>query len=241
MRIAGLILLFAVCGPIHIVTKTFLGRSGWPKSFLAAAAWIAGARVTVRGDPAKPHSLLLANHITWLDILILGGWVGSAFVSKDNLGHGLIHWLADQNGTIYVKREHRRGAAEQARTITEALGRQQPLTIFPEGTIGPGDNLLPFRSALLAAAAPPPDGVEVRPVAIDYGSAVTEVSWYGRSGRDNILDVLGRKGSLSVTVQLLPPLERTADRKQLANKARDAIAAALGLQVATDLPYRPGG
>ena len=233
-------LLFAVCGPLHVLTKTLLGRSGWPKRFLAAAAWIAGARVTVRGEPVKPNSLLLANHLTWLDILILGGWVGSAFVSKDNLGHGFIHWLADQNGTIYVRREHRRGAPEQARTIADALEREQPLTIFPEGTVGPGHKLLPFRSALLAAAAPPPPGVEVRPVAIDYGPAVTEVSWYGHSGRDNVLDVLGRKGTLPVTVHLLPPLRSTDDRKRLANEARGAITTALGLQVATDLPYRPG-
>lgn len=180
------------------------------------------------GGPLDPHTLLISNHVSWLDILILGGTVGTAFVSKDNLGHGVIHWLADQNSTLYVSREDRRGSMNQAIAIARAAEREQPITLFPEGTTGPGDQLLPFRSSLLEAAAYASDKVEVRPLALDYGSHATEVGWHGERGKDNVLRILGRKGTLSVTVRLLPALDRTSDRKALAQKARDAIAEILG-------------
>ncbi|HEU0285223.1 MAG TPA: 1-acyl-sn-glycerol-3-phosphate acyltransferase, partial [Sphingomicrobium sp.] len=72
-------LLFAVVGPIHVLTKHLLGRSRWPRRFLAAAAWIVGARPTVVGGPPDPHTLLISNHVSWLDILILGGSTGTSF------------------------------------------------------------------------------------------------------------------------------------------------------------------
>src|SRR6185369_9482132 len=84
------------CGPVHIVTKLLFGRSPWPQWFLGGAGWIIGARVRLIGAPIKRHSLLIVNHTSWLDILIMGGATNCAFVSKDELGHGLLHWLADQ-------------------------------------------------------------------------------------------------------------------------------------------------
>ena len=224
LRSVLLLLLFAVVGPIHVATKLLLGKSGWPPRFLAMAGLIVGARPKVVGGPLSPHTLLISNHVSWLDILILGGATGTAFVSKDNLGHGVIHWLADQNHTLYVSREDRKGSMQQAEAIARAAERDQPIALFPEGTTGPGDELLPFRSSLLEAAAYASERVEVRPLALNYGAAATEVGWHGESGKDNVLRILGRKGTLPVTVHLLPPLDRTSDRKALAQKARDAIA-----------------
>lgn len=178
------------------------------------------------GKPIQPHTLLVSNHLSWLDILILGGSTGCAFVSKDSLGHGLLHWLADQNHTIYVRREHRKGARNQAVEIARALEGDKPVALFPEGTTGPGDELLPFRSTLLEAAAYADRQVEIRPVALDYGSARTEVGWWHEPGKDNVLRVLGRKRRLPVTVRLLDPLPH-ADRKTLAANIRSAIEHAL--------------
>ena len=214
-------------GPIHVATKLIFGKSRWPRWFLGSAAWIVGARPKVVGQPLNSHTLLISNHVSWLDILILGGSTGTAFVSKDNLGHGVIHWLADQNHTLYVRREDRKGSMQQAEAIARAAERDQPIALFPEGTTGPGDQLLPFRSSLLEAAAYASDKVEVRPLALDYGAAATEVGWHGESGKDNVLRIMGRKGTLPVTIHLLPPLDRTSDRKALAQMARDAIAQTL--------------
>ncbi len=219
--------MFAVLGPVHVATKSLFGKSRWPPRFLAAAGWIIGARTRLNGARPGPHTLLISNHVNWLDILVLGGATGTAFVSKDNLGHGLFHWLADQNATVYVRREHARGAKDQAAMIARALERDQPLTLFPEGTTGPGTHMLPFRSTLLEAATIAEKDVEIRPVALDYGVAAAEIGWHNEPAKENILRILGRRGTLPVTINLLAPLEHSADRKVLANAARDAIAESL--------------
>jgi 1-acyl-sn-glycerol-3-phosphate acyltransferase len=238
LRIAGLVLLFALLGPVHVITKALFGRSPWPPRFLAAAAWIAGTRVRVLGEPVRRHTLLVANHTSWLDILILGGATGCAFVSKDELGHGFIHWLADQNGTVYVKRTHRKGAKDQAIAIAAALEGDKSVALFPEGTTGPGTHLLPFRPTLLEAANFAAKDVAIRPVAIDYGPAKAEAGWWDEPGMNNVLRLLGRRGTLGVTIRVLDPLDRTGDRKQLAHAAREAIAKTLGL---TSHPHSPIG
>ncbi len=181
----------------------------------------------VTGKPLEPHTLLICNHVSWLDILVLGGATGCAFVSKHQLGHSLVHWMADQGGTLYVRRDHRRGAPHQAEAIARKLAEPYPLALFPEGTTGPGSHLLPFRSTLFAAVAPVPPGVSVRPVAIDYGIAAPEIGWYEEPGKDNVLRTLGRTAPTPVTVRLLDPLPPIADRKALANATRDAIETAL--------------
>ena len=223
LRVAGLVALFAILAPIHLITKLIFRRSPWPPRFLAAAAWIVGARVRVEGAPAGPHTLLVSNHVSWLDILVLAGATGCAFVSKDQLGHPFIHWLADQNGTVYVKRSHVKGAKEQAIAIARALETDKPVTLFPEGTTGPGTHLLPLRSTLLEAANFAAKDVAIRPVAMDYGVAAPDIGWWEESGKNNVLRLLGRRGTLPVTVRLLDPLSRAGDRKQLAAHAHDAI------------------
>lgn len=216
--------------PIHVATKLLVGRSPWPCRFLAAAAWVIGIRARRSGQVLSPHTLLVANHTSWLDILILGGWTDTAFVSKDQLGHPLIHWLADQNSTVYVRRTHRRGAKDQAIAVARALEGDKPVTVFPEGTTGPGTYLLPFRSALLEAASFASRDVQIRPVAVDYGRAAPEIGWFHEPGKSNVIRVLNRAGTLPVTLHLLPPLDRSADRKQLTRAARDAIAGQLGFK-----------
>jgi 1-acyl-sn-glycerol-3-phosphate acyltransferase len=209
------------------LSKALLGRSEVPPRFLGIAAWIIGARATVRGDAVGAHSLLVANHTSWLDILVLAGTTRCAFVSKDNLGSGFIHWLADQNHTLYISRSDRRAARDQALALASKLNREQPVALFPEGTTGPGDRLLPFRPTLLEAATLAPETVAIRPVAIDYGAAATDIGWHGEPGRDNVRRVLGRKGTFRVAVHLLPALKRVGDRKALTAAAYEAIAAKL--------------
>jgi 1-acyl-sn-glycerol-3-phosphate acyltransferase len=193
-------------------------------------AWAIGARVRLSGAAIRRHSLLVCNHTSWLDILILGGSTNCAFVSKDELGHPLIHWLADQNATVYVKRSHVKGAKSQAIAIASALEADKPVALFPEGTTGPGTRLLPFRSTLLEAANFAARDVEIRPVAIDYGEAAAEIGWHEEPGKHNLLRILGRRGTLPVIIRLLPSLDRAGDRKQLAHEARERIGEALGFK-----------
>jgi 1-acyl-sn-glycerol-3-phosphate acyltransferase len=232
--------LFAAVAPIHVATKLLFRRSGWPPRFLAAAAWIIGVRVRAPGYQPREHALLIANHTSWLDILILGGSLGATFVSKHELGHPLIHWLADQNATVYVKRTHRKGAKDQAVAVAKALEGDKPVTIFPEGTTGPGIHLLPFRSTLLEAVNYAARDVRIRPVAVDYGNARGEVGWFLERGSDNVKRMLNRRGTLPVTIKVLAPLDPALDRKQLTHAARAAIAETLGLTSPAHSPIGEG-
>ena len=218
----------------HLLAKLTAKRSPWPPRFLGAAARIIGARVTVEGAPLVPPTLALANHVSWLDILILGGATGTAFVSKADVAAApLVGWLADQNHTLYIERSARGDAHGQVRRIAEGIEREQPLTVFPEGTTSNGRTLLPFRSTLLAAVAPAAAGTAVRPVAIDYGAGIDDIAWHsGEQGIANALRILGRQGTLPVTVRLLDPLPPGEDRKAMARKAQAAITTALSSLIA---------
>jgi 1-acyl-sn-glycerol-3-phosphate acyltransferase len=238
LRIALLLVLFLALASAHLLSRLIFRRSNWPHRFLFASAWILGVRARVAGHRPGRHALLVANHTSWLDILILGGTLRGAFVSKDELGHPFIHWLADQNDTVYVKRSHRKGAKDQAIAVARALEGSKPVVVFPEGTTGPGTYLLPFRSTLLEAANFASRDVRVRPVAVDYGSARGEVGWFEESGADNVKRILGRPGTLSVTVHVLAPLDAALGRKQLTHEAREAIAKKLRL---TSHPHSPIG
>lgn len=188
------------------------------------------------GAPVRPHTLLIANHLSWFDIVVLGGATGCTFVAKDELDHPFIHWLADQNHTVYVKRTHRKGAKDQALATAAALERGQPVALFAEGTTGPGTHLLPFRSALLEAANFASKDVMIRPIALDYGNAATEVSWYEEPAMENVWRLLGRRGTIPVSVHALEPLDRSLDRKQLAQAAREAIGRTLDLTFSDHSP-----
>ena len=230
MRAAALFGWLLYCLFPHLIAVALLSRSPWPRRFLGGVAKICGADVRSAGDPVAPHTLLLANHVSWLDIFVLAGATGCAFVSKAEMADSrIVKWFADQNATLYVRRSDRRAVGDQASEVAAALReRDQPLAIFPEGTIGIGGRLLPFRPPLLSAVVPPPPSVTVRPVALDYGAVFPELSWGpGEHGLANALRLLGRRGRIPVTVRLLDPLAPTADRKTLARQAHDSIAAAL--------------
>lgn len=228
LRIAALLGWLAVCAPLHLLARS-LGGLDWPRRFLAGVARIAGARVRTVGDPISGPTLILANHTSWLDIPVLAGATGCAFVSKHELrNHPLMRWLCQENGTVFIDRSDRRGIADQTTRMLHALQAPRPLALFPEGTVSEGTGLLPFRPALLNAFAPAPAGVALRPVAIDYGPAAAEFGWpQGEPGRRNFLRLIGRRGTVPVTLHLLPPLIGFNDRKALAHAAQDAIAAAL--------------
>jgi 1-acyl-sn-glycerol-3-phosphate acyltransferase len=228
-RLAGLIFLFLAYVAPHLLSKWLFRRSAWPPRFLRHAGLIAGIRPRLEGRPLEPHTLVIANHTSWLDILVLGGWAGTAFVSKAELKTTpLLGWIADQNRTLYIDRAARRDSHGQVRQITNALEHHQPLAVFPEGTTGDGRHLLPFRTTLLEAVAPPPTGVSVRPVAVDYGNHVDVIGWHsGERGMANFRRVLGHRGTMPVTIRLLEALPPDQDRKALARHARRSIGAAL--------------
>ena len=228
MIAAGLI----ACLPLHYLWKLFGRPSPWPRIFLGWVGRSAGMRLRVEGQPLRRHVLFLANHSSWLDIMLIAGASGAAFVSKEEVGRWpVIGWLSRLNNTIFVQRTQRGAVRDQADALRNALGRGQPVALFPEGTTEGGAAILPFRASLLASLYPPLPGVKVQPVALDYGAAADDIAWVGKEAAwSNGKRVLSRKGTTEVTIRFLTPMDPQAfpDRKALAQAARGAVVGALG-------------
>ena len=179
------------------------------------------------GTPGAGRVLMLANHVSWIDIPALAATTGTAFVAHDGLsGVPLLKWLCEMNGTIFVARNARTSVAAQIAALRQALAERPSITVFPEGTTSNGVALLPFKSALLAALDPLPDGVTVQPVWLDYGPRAPSIAWVGdEPGMANFLRILARREPLAMTVHFLAPLpaELLANRKTMATGAREAI------------------
>jgi 1-acyl-sn-glycerol-3-phosphate acyltransferase len=201
----------------------------WPRRFLGAMVWLAGARVRTVGAVPRGGASVLANHLSWLDILVLAGATGSAFVAHAGLARNrLLKWLCDMNHTVFVTRSSRGSVAGQVDQVRAGLARGGLLTIFPEGTTGDGRGVLPFKSSLLSALDPPPPGIVVQPVAIDYGAAASEIAWVGAEpGIANFFKILARPGTFAVTLRFAAPFApaEAGNRKAIAAEARARVAA----------------
>lgn len=231
-RLAAIAGWLAVCLPAHWIARGIGSQSLWPRRFLGTLARLAGFQTVVAGRPLVRDVLIVANHLSWVDIPMLAGACGARFVSKDEVRRWpLIGYLAGLNRTVYVARSERGRVAEQAGALRAALADGAPVALFPEGGTGDGRGMKPFRAALLAALFPPPPGLRVQPVAIDYHGRADIVAWNGGSGFfSEMLRLLGLRGRRRVTLRFLDPIDPAAypDRKALAAAARAAIARALG-------------
>ena len=228
-RIGRLVALLLLYVPLHYAWLLARQRSPWPSRFLGAAARACGVRLRLVGRPLRRDVFVVSNHSSWLDILILGGATGAAFVAKAELETApVVGWLADMNRTIYVKREDRRAMPAQIAAIRETMATG-PVAIFPEGTTSDGTVLLPFKGSLLQPLDPPPAGVRLQPLFLDYGPAAAEIAWGQEDGSANALRLLGRRGRLPVTLHCLGPLDPAAlgDRKAIAAAAYRAVTGAI--------------
>jgi 1-acyl-sn-glycerol-3-phosphate acyltransferase len=122
----------------------------WAQRMLAL--W--GIRLEVLGKP--PHrgpALVVANHISWLDILVLHAARHCRFVSKSDVKHWpLIGALATGSGTLFIERASRRDAMRVVHHMADALRAGEVVAVFPEGTTGDGIRMLPFHANLIQAA-----------------------------------------------------------------------------------------
>ena len=231
LRATGLILALLLTVPLHYLWRLLRQSSPWPKIFLGWAARLAGARVTRVGTPLKRDVFYISNHLSWIDILGIAGQSGTAFVAKQEIRDApIVGWLSTLNRTVFVKRENRLGVAEQINLLRDALQDNWSVTVFPEGTTTDGQSLLPFKTPMLRVLEPPPPGVMVQPVLLDYGAVAEEIGWIGEeSGVNNAKRLLARKGSFALKVHFLEPFYPAdfAGRKAIGAESRRRIEEAL--------------
>jgi len=241
LRGVALVLLMLICVPLHYLYRIVHYGSPFPKLFLFFAARIIGARVRVHGVPLKRDVFYISNHLSWVDILALGGASGTAFVAKAELSQApIVGWLARINRTVFVSREDRMGVADQINRLKEALADNWSITVFPEGTCTDCKSLLPFKTSMLRVLEPPPPGVMVQPVVLDYGRVAEWIGWIGtEDGVSNGKRIMSRRGSFRLEVHFLEPFDPQglAGRKAIAAEARRRIEPAL--EAALGEPLRP--
>ena len=188
--------------------------------------------------------LLVANHISWLDIFVLNAHRPARFVAKSELaGWPLAGRLIRGAGTIFVDRERRHDTRRVNHQAAQALAAGDVVAVFPEGTTTDGATLLKFHASLLQPIVEAQG--HVLPVAIRYrdgsGAHSTAPAYVGdESFAQSFWRVCGAR-RLVVEVHAAPALAaRGAHRRDLARGAEDAIRTALGLPGAATAPGRRG-
>lgn len=191
-------LLAHVVGGLFTIMVRF-PRLSQEQCHLHVQAWASGmlgrlhVKLVVHGTPPTVGPVLLvSNHISWLDILVLHAAQHCRFVSKSDVRHWpLLGRLATGAGTLYVERRSRRDAMRVVHAMAQALRDGEILAIFPEGTTGDGTELLPFHANLLQAAIS--TNVPIHPVAlrfVDLQGQITQAASY--IGDESLLSSLWR-------------------------------------------------
>jgi len=240
LLVSGLIVsltVFRLCGD----RRRLLLKQSWAVAFLDAL----GIEVEADLTHCVPGVLLVANHISWVDILVINAAFPAAFVSKEEVRRWpVIGWLAEKNDTVFLRRGSRGHARQVNAQVAELLADGKCVAVFPEGTTTDGRSLLHFHAALLQPALAA--GRPVLPAAISYWELNGERSLAPRYDGDISLGqctaaILRRRRIIARLVTT--PLRglRGEDRKQVAAEAREAIALAAGLPMVSNPPEIPAG
>jgi 1-acyl-sn-glycerol-3-phosphate acyltransferase len=200
---------------------------------------ILGIELKVSGLAPRPGAkLVVANHISWLDIVALNAVVPSRFVSKAEVADWpIVGRIGTMAGTLYLVRERRRDAMRVLGLMAQALREGGTVAVFPEGTTGSGHGLLHFHGNLLQAAIDAE--VPIQPVALRYSDpqqAVSDVAAYvgDISLMQSLWQVVAARG-LQIHVTVLPAQAvNHADRRALAEQLQALVAASLDGQMADD-------
>ena len=232
------VLTIALIHPVTRQSTHLTLRRRWSQGLLR----VLGIELDARGTPVEPGCMLVANHISWVDIFVINAMAPAAFVSKAEVRNWpVIGWLAARNDTIFL----RRGSRGHARIINEetaaALDAGRNVAIFPEGTTTDGSQLLHFHAALLQPAIA--CGHPVQTLALQY---LTPAGHFTRApAYDGDLSlgqcianiIAARRTIARITVAAPIATADGLDRRALAARAHAEIACAIGVE---DIAARNG-
>jgi 1-acyl-sn-glycerol-3-phosphate acyltransferase len=192
-----------------------------------------GVSRTVSGQALAGPKLLLANHVSWLDIAAIHSVMPEArFVSKSDIQHWpIIGLLVTGVGTLYIERSSKRDALRVVHQTAAAMKDGDTVAVFPEGTTGPGPELLPVHANLLQAAIA--TELPIQPVVLRWHEPGQRFSVAAQFiGETSLLQSIWRIASasgLAIELQILPAIATTteAERRELAEQVRSQLQAGL--------------
>lgn len=248
LRLAVQAALVLVCVPVALV-GTWLGlRAAGRLSIPVHRTFLRlfGVRVTTLGQPPgrSVPTLVLANHVSWLDIPVIGSLLPLSFVAKSEVaGWPVVGWLARLQRSVFVDRSRKAATAEVNLQLGERLASGDAIVLFAEGTTGDGLRTLPFRSSLVGAvraalAGTEGDAIRLQPLALVYarrgGLPVTRcdlpgIAWYGDMELGPHVAEFVRRGPLDVVAVWGEPilLDARGDRKRATATAEATVRAAI--------------
>jgi 1-acyl-sn-glycerol-3-phosphate acyltransferase len=214
--------------------------STFPRFYHRWCCRILGLRVRRIGQPSAARPVLFAaNHISYLDITVFGSLIAGSFIAKSEVsGWPLFGWLARLQRSVFIDRQVR-STVQQRDSIAGRLAAREALILFPEGTSGNGNRVLPFKSALFSVADQAGSGsLTVQPVSVAYtrldGMPIRRVfrplfAWYGAMAMAPHLWRLMGLGKVEIIVEFHRPttLAECGSRKMLARYCQERAAAGL--------------
>jgi len=216
-----------------IINLDFTGKvdaDDWARRWLRRLMRIMGIRFVVHGTPVAGGQMIVCNHVSWIDIPLVGAALTSRFVAKSDIQHWpMIGFIARAIGTFFIRRGTG-GSKPLLEKLKPHLARGGSVVIFPEGTTTNGHNVLPFHPRLFQAALD--CQAAVQPVALRYGLTAKGEDIAPFIGDDTLFaHVVRMLKSPGLTAELFycPPLlpEHYEDRMTMAQDAEEAIRRAV--------------
>lgn len=218
----------AVCYPWLSEHYRLALKKRWSRQLLTMLGVRLRYQGALRDDATLPCGLIVANHISFLDIFVVNAIAPTAFVSKDDVRNWpLIGWLCAHTDTLFLERGSRSAAQQARQNLVNHLRRGKRVALFPEGTTSRGDTVLPFHSALLQSAIDA--GTTVTPVVLRYraddGSPSTAPAYVDEISLLECLRSIANENRIYAEVMAHAPLSTAdVDRRQLSAHAHRVIA-----------------
>jgi 1-acyl-sn-glycerol-3-phosphate acyltransferase len=231
LRVTGR--LFWLGGEMSLAALNYgIQRAFCPRDSLPSmrAAWLQDSsrrvlrvfRIETQFHGHIPSSgLLVCNHLSYLDILVLAALAPCVFIAKSEVKYWPVFgWFAKRAGTVFVHREQRTQAGQKVKEIEAALQTDSLVVLFPEGTSSDGHTVLPFKSSLLEPATRQahPLSAGLIQYALDDGDVGEEVCYWKDMTLVPHLINLCSKRVVQASVHFKQLREGNADRKQLARQ-----------------------
>jgi 1-acyl-sn-glycerol-3-phosphate acyltransferase len=221
------------------------GRTRRIQRWSCQLLYICGVHIEISqvagGQPLR--ALIVANHISWLDIFVINTLQPCRFVAKSEIrSWPLLGWLSQQAGTVFLTRGERRDVRRIFKDLVASIHAGERVAFFPEGTTGAQGELLPFHANLFEAAIDAK--VPVQPYALRYvdacGAPHPAVVFVGDTSFMQSLVAVMKAGPITAQLLLLAPIETDgAHRRELAVASRQAVAQALGLTLCVTAESTP--